>query len=95
MAMDDGAVSEVTLSIIDTQLRNINVRFDSIDVKLDKLTELTQQTNLQEYRLTQLEDKLEKMEKNKSDALWRVLSPILSAVLAAVVSFVTSGGMSR
>lgn len=95
MAMDDGAMSEVTLSIIDTQLRNINVRFDSIDVKLDKLTELTQQTNLQEYRLTQLEDKLEKMEKNKSDALWRVLSPVLSAVLAAAVSFITAGGLVK
>lgn len=70
----------------------INENFRQINEKLDKLTELASKTNLQEYRIQQLEEELKEMKNNKRDALWRVLTPVLSALGSAIVTFVIAGG---
>lgn len=71
----------------------INENFRQINEKLDKLTELANKTNLQEYRIQQLEEKLKEMKNNKRDTLWRVLTPVLSALGSAIVTFVIAGGL--
>lgn len=70
----------------------INENFRQINEKLDKLTELANKTNLQEYRIQQLEEELKEMKNNKKDTLWRVLTPVLSALGSAIVTFVIAGG---
>ena len=70
----------------------INENFRQINEKLDKLTELANKTNLQEYRIQQLEEELKEMKNNKRDTLWRVLTPVLSALGSAIVAFVIAGG---
>ncbi len=70
----------------------INENFRQINEKLDKLTELANKTNLQEYRIQQLEEELKEMKNNKRDTLWRVLTPVLSALGSAIVTFVIAGG---
>lgn len=71
----------------------INENFRQINEKLDKLTELANKTNLQEYRIQQLEEELKKMKDNKRDTLWRVLTPVLSALGSAIVTFIIAGGL--
>lgn len=71
----------------------INENFRQINEKLDKLTELANKTNLQEYRIQQLEEELKEMKNNKRDTLWRVLTPLLSALGSAIVTFVIAGGL--
>ena len=71
----------------------INENFRQINEKLDKLTELANKTNLQEYRIQQLEEELKEMKNNKRDILWRVLTPVLSALGSAIVTFVMAGGL--
>ena len=71
----------------------INENFRQINEKLDKLTEITNKTNLQEYRIQQLEDELKNMKNNKRDTLWRVLTPVLSALGSAIVTFIIAGGL--
>lgn len=71
----------------------INENFRQINEKLDKLTELANKTNLQEYRIQQLEEGLKEMKNNKRDTLWRVLTPVLSALGSAIVTFVIAGGL--
>ena len=71
----------------------INENFRQINEKLDKLTELANKTNLQEYRIQQLEEELKNMKNNKRDTLWRVLTPVLSALGSAVVTFIIAGGL--
>lgn len=71
----------------------INENFRQINEKLDKLTELANKTNLQEYRIQQLEEELNEMKNNKRDTLWRVLTPVLSALGSAIVTFVIAGGL--
>lgn len=70
----------------------INENFRQINEKLDKLTELANKTNLQEYRIQQLEEELKEMKNNKRDTLWRVLTPVLSALGSAIITFVIAGG---
>ncbi len=70
----------------------INENFRQITEKLDKLTELANKTNLQEYRIQQLEEELKEIKNNKRDTLWRVLTPVLSALGSAIVTFVIAGG---
>lgn len=70
----------------------INENFRQINEKLDKLTELANKTNLQEYRIQQLEEELKEMKNNKRDTLWRVLTPVLSTLGSAIVTFVIAGG---
>ena len=70
----------------------INENFRQKNEKLDKLTELANKTNLQEYRIQQLEEELKEMKNNKRDTLWRVLTPVLSALGSAIVTFVIAGG---
>lgn len=70
----------------------INENFRQINEKLDKLTELANKTNLQEYRIQQLEEELKEMKNNKRDTLWRVLTPVLSALGSAIVTFIIAGG---
>ena len=71
----------------------INENFREINEKLDKLTQLANKTNLQEYRILQLEEELKEMKNNKRDILWRVLTPVLSALGSAIVTFVMAGGL--
>lgn len=70
----------------------INENFRQINEKLDKLTELANKTNLQEYRIQQLEEELKDIKNNKRDTLWRILTPVLSALGSAIVTFVIAGG---
>ena len=71
----------------------INENFRQINEKLDKLAELANKTNLQEYRIQQLEEELKEMKNNKRDTLWRVLTPVLSALGSAIVTFIIAGGL--
>lgn len=71
----------------------INENFRQINEKLDKLTELANKTSLQEYRIQQLEEELKDMKNNKRDTLWRVLTPVLSALGSAIVTFIIAGGL--
>ena len=71
----------------------INENFRQINEKLDKLTELANKTSLQEYRIQQLEEELKNMKNNKRDTLWRVLTPVLSALGSAIVTFIIAGGL--
>ena len=71
----------------------INENFRQINEKLDKLTELANKTSLQEYRIQQLEEELKEMKDNKRDTLWRVLTPVLSALGSAIVTFIIAGGL--
>lgn len=71
----------------------INENFREINEKLDKLTEIANQTNLQEYRIQQLEDELRTMMSNKRDTIWRALTPVLSALVSAIVTFIIAGGL--
>ena len=71
----------------------INENFRQINEKLDKLTELANKTNLQEHRIQQLEEKMKEMKNNKRDTLWRVLTPVLSALGSAIVTFIIAGGL--
>lgn len=73
----------------------INENFRQINEKLDKLAELANKTNLQEYRIQQLEEELKNMKNNKRDTLWRVLTPVLSALGSAIVTFIIAGGLLR
>ena len=71
----------------------INENFREINEKLDKLTELANKTILQEYRIQQLEEELKNMKNNKRDTLWRVLTPLFSALGSAIVTFIIAGGL--
>ena len=71
----------------------INESFRQINEKLDKLTELANKTNLQEYRIQQLEEEMKEMKNNTRDTLWRVLPPVLSALGSAIVTFIIAGGL--
>lgn len=71
----------------------VNAQFKTINQKLDKLTELTEQTHLQEYRLNKLEEKLNEMQREKSDTKWRIISPLISSVVSALIAFVVAGGL--
>ena len=71
----------------------INESFRQINEKLDKLTELANKTNLQEYRIQKLEEELKGMQNDKRDTLWRVLTPVLSALSSAIVTFIIAGGL--
>ena len=72
----------------------INENFRQINEKLDKLTELANKTNLQEYRIQQLEEELKRIKNNKRDILWHILTPGLSAFGSAIVTFIIAGGFS-
>lgn len=72
----------------------INENFRQINEKLDKLTELANKTNLQEYRIQQLEEELKRIKNNKKDILWHILTPVLSAFGSAIVTFIIAGGFS-
>ena len=71
----------------------INENFREINEKLDRLTELANKTILQEYRIQQLEEELNEMRHNNRDTLWRVLTPVLSTIGSAIVTFVIAGGL--
>lgn len=71
----------------------INENFREINEKLDKLTELANKTILQEYRIQQLEEELKEMKNNKRDTIRRVLTPVLSALGSAIVTFIIAGGL--
>lgn len=59
----------------------IEYRLDQIEKKLDTVTDLLLQTNQQEVRLSALEKKIEKN-------VDRWLNPLVSAIIAGVVSFI-------
>ena len=83
------------MDLINNQFRSIGDQFKQVNAKLDKLGELMQQTNLQEYRIQQLEDKLQELTDKNSSTFWRVMTPVLSAFTAGVVSYIISGGLSK
>lgn len=70
-------------------------QFQIINTKLDKLTELTQQTQLQEYRLTKVEEYINNKQKDGRDTMWRVITPVFSAIISAVLSFIIAGGLQK
>lgn len=59
----------------------IEYRLDQIEKKLDTVTDLLLQTNQQEVRLSALEKKIEKN-------VDRYLNPLVSTIIAGVVSFI-------
>lgn len=71
----------------------VNEQFKQVNKKLDKLTELTEQTHLQEYRLNQLEAQLKVMMQNRSEVLWRILTPVVATAISAITSFIIAGGL--
>lgn len=71
----------------------VNEQFKQVNKKLDKLTELTEQTHLQEYRLNKIEEQLSEMKKSKSDWLSRIITPLVSSFISAVVAFIIAGGL--
>lgn len=71
----------------------VNEQFKQVNKKLDKLTELTEQTHLQEYRLNKIEEQLSEMKKSKSDLLARILTPLISSFISAIVAFIIAGGL--
>lgn len=83
------------MELINNQFRSIGDQFKQVNAKLDKLGELMQQTNLQEYRIQQLEDKLQELTDKNSSTFWRVMTPVLSAFTAGVVSYIISGGLTK
>lgn len=71
----------------------VNEQFKTINSKLDKLTELTEQTHIQEYRLNQLEEQLKEIRKSRTDTLSKILTPVVSSLISAIVAFIISGGL--
>lgn len=71
----------------------IEARLATIEEKLDKVAELVTQTSLQEYRLAKLEETVQKIIQKKEDITWKWLTPIISAIISAVVGFVLVGGL--
>jgi predicted nucleic acid-binding OB-fold protein len=71
----------------------IESRLATIEEKLDKVAELVTQTSLQEYRLAKLEETVQKIIQKKEDTTWKWLTPIISAIVSAVVGFVLVGGL--
>ena len=71
----------------------IEARLTTIEEKLDKVAELVTQTSLQEYRLAKLEETVQKIIQKKEDTTWKLLTPIISAIVSAVVGFVLVGGL--
>ena len=71
----------------DTELEK---RLDKIDDKLDKLTEYTVKTAEQEVRIHTIEKQIAEIRSNNK--MW--ISPIISAVIAAVMAWIFSGGLS-
>lgn len=67
--------------------------FMQINEKLDRLTELANKTVLQEYRIQQLEEELKEMQSNNRATLWRVLTPVLSTIGSATITFIIAGGL--
>ncbi len=67
--------------------------FMQINEKLDRLTELANKTTLQEYRIQQLEEELNEMRHNNRDTLWRVLTPVVSALGSTIITFIIAGGL--
>lgn len=64
-------------------------RLDKIDEKLDKLTEITIKTAEQEIRLVTVEKQLQEMHNSKK--AW--INPVISAVISALMAFIISGGL--
>lgn len=71
----------------------IQAQFKSINDKLDKIDNIVSQTALQEYRLTKLEEAIVKLQDKRENTIWKWLTPAISAIVAAVMSFVISGGL--
>jgi len=71
----------------------VNEQFKQVNIKLDKLTELTEQTHLQEYRLNKLEEQLAEMRKSKSDWVMRVVTPVISSLISAIIAYIVAGGL--
>ena len=76
----------------------IDFRLTSIEKKLDDVTKLLLQTQAQEIRLntaekaitelkTELENKINELEKKKSKSIDRWLSPLVSALVSGGVTF--------
>ena len=73
----------------------IQSRLDTIEEKLDKLTELTQQTALQEYRLSKLEETVTRILEKKESAAWKVITPVVASITSAIIAWIVSGGLTR
>lgn len=59
----------------------IEFRLDQIEKKLDAVTDMIVQTNNQEYRIKVIEKRIDKN-------IDRWLNPLVSAIIAGVVSFI-------
>ena len=66
----------------------IEYRLDSIEKKLDTVTDLLLQTQAQEIRLSNAEKAIKELKdkKDKNTQMW--LSPLVSAVVSGIVAFV-------
>lgn len=77
------------------QDKDLENRLGAIEKKIDKLTDLITQTQLQEYRLSVVEKKLAetsekvlKLEKKNGDTAIRCLGVIASGIMTVLISYI-------
>jgi pyruvate kinase len=66
----------------------IEYRLDQIEKKLDEVTKLLVQTQGQEIRIGVIEGAISELKKNKDKNIDRWLNPLISAIIAGIVSFI-------
>lgn len=77
------------------QDKNLENRLGTIEKKIDKLADLITQTQLQEYRLSVVENKLAetsrqvmKLDKKNGDTAIRWLGVIASGIMTVLISYI-------
>lgn len=77
------------------QDKNLENRLGTIEKKIDKLADLITQTQLQEYRLSVVENKLAetsrqvmKLDKRNGDTAIRWLGVIVSGIMTVLISYI-------
>lgn len=75
--------------------KNLENRLGTIEKKIDKLTDLITQTQLQEYRLSVVEkkqaetaEKVFKLDKRNGDTAIRWLGVIVSGIMTVLISYI-------
>lgn len=67
----------------------VEKRLSDLESKIDKVLEIVTQTQLQEYRIKSLEKEIDDIKNNKK--VW--ITPIISAAVSAIISWIISGGL--
>lgn len=67
----------------------VEKRLSDLESKIDKVLEIVTQIQLQEYRIKSLEKEIDDIKNNKK--VW--ITPIISAAVSAIISWIISGGL--